>query len=52
MSLLLDLQIRLNLNFVTISITGDDTILEFEDPSFTVLNDSVLQDPILNPQET
>lgn len=39
-------------NFATITSTGEDTILEFEDPSFTVLNNSVLQDPILNPQET
>lgn len=42
----------LNPNFVTISSTGEDIILEFEDPSFTVLNNSVLQDPILDPQET
>lgn len=41
----------LNPNFATMSSTGEDTILEFQDPSFTVLNNSVLQDPILNPHE-
>lgn len=44
--------LRLNPNFATMSSTGEDTILEFQDPSFTVLNNSVLQDPILDPQET